>query len=202
MENTQNNQKKPWYTKWWIWVIIGVVVCGVIGGIFAKPISEEDEKTTTTTTTAAAEITKKETQPTIKKAKKKSKKQIKKEFKNSCKTITYKKLARNPDKYKGKNYKITGQVIQVLDSDSWFDDTTTLRINMTATKNEFAEGGYLWSDTIVSAVNIPEGKDRILEDDIITLWGTCMGSYQYEAITGTKVTVPRIDIKYYTIKNK
>jgi uncharacterized membrane protein YvbJ len=194
-----NNVKKPWYTKWWIWVIIVVLVCGIIGAVFGK--SEEDEnKSTTAATTSTPKATKKETQSTAKTIKKKTNKQIKKEFKASCKTITYKKLARNPDKYKGKNYKITGQVIQVLESDSWFSDTTTLRINMTATKNQFADGGVLWSDTIISAVDIPEGADKILEDDIITLWGTCEGSYQYEAITGQKITAPRIDIKYYTIK--
>lgn len=190
--------KKPVYKKWWFWLIIGLVVCGAIGGAFSNnEKSENSQSTTSATETTEAKKTEKETQPATK-----SPKEVKKDFKKSCTTITYKKLARNPDKYKGKHFKIKGQVIQVLDSDSWFDNSTTLRINITAEKNQFADGGYLWSDTIVSAVNIPDGADRILEDDIITLWGTCEGAYTYESILGQKITAPRVDIEYYKIHTK
>ena len=196
--NTQN--KKPWYKKWWVWLIVGVVICGAIGGAFSQNNSRKDtnsEKKTTTSKVLETKETETETQPETKSAK-----AIEKEFKNSCKTITYKKLARNPDKYKGKKYKIKGQVIQVLDSDSWFGNSTTLRINITPEENQFADGGVLWSDTIVSAVNIPDGSDRIVDDDIITFWGTCEGAYTYESVLGQKITVPRIDIEYYKIENK
>ena len=32
----QPKPKKPWYKKWWIWVIVGVLVVGGIGGAFAE----------------------------------------------------------------------------------------------------------------------------------------------------------------------
>ena len=116
---------------------------------------------------------------------------------DSCATIDYTTLSRNPDKYKGNHYKFTGQVIQVLESDSWFDDATTLRVNVTKSDNEYLEN--FWEDTIICTVNIPKGSDRILEDDIITFYGDCDGLYTYTALLGQKVSLPKIDIKYYSI---
>lgn len=115
---------------------------------------------------------------------------------DSCETIDYKTLSRNPDKYKGDHFKFTGEVIQVLDSDSWFDNATTLRINVTKVDSEYID---MWEDTIVCTVTIPEGQDRILEDDIITIYGDCYGLYTYTSIFGQKISIPRIDIKYYEI---
>ena len=208
-EITQAKPKKSWYKKWWIWVIIGVGVCGIVGAFMPKDEKKNDNKSssvaaesTAETTSSKEKTTEKDTEAPTEKATETPKKNAddeKDDFIKSCGTIDYKTLARNPDKYKGNNYKITGQVIQVMDSDSWFDDSTTLRINITAEKNEYADGGYLWSDTIVASVDIPDGADRILEDDIIDFYGTCEGLYTYESILGQKISLPRIDIKYYSI---
>lgn len=116
-------------------------------------------------------------------------------FTESCTTIDFDTLSRNPDKYKGNNYKFTGEVIQV--SESW-GDTVNLRINVTKKSYEYLDGEY-WEDTIYATVEIPEGEDRILEDDIITIWGTCDGLYSYTSILGSSVSLPKIDIKYYQI---
>ena len=48
---------------------------------------------------------------------------------------------------------------------------------------------------------VPEESDRILEDDIITIWGECDGLYSYESVLGSKVSLPKIDVKYYSIEN-
>ena len=57
----------------------------------------------------------------------------------------------------------------------------------------------MWDDTIISTVTIPDGEDRILENDIIDIYGTCAGLYTYESVLGQKISLPRIDIKYYSI---
>jgi predicted nucleic acid-binding Zn-ribbon protein len=192
--------KKPFFKKPWFWIVVGVLVVGGIGAGLSNN-KKAEPSTQPTKAAAVAEETKAEPET---QAETKSEAEVakanEKEFKASCKEITYKKLARNPDKFKGDHFKITGQVIQVLDSDSWFDDSTTLRINITPEENEFAEGGVLWSDTIISAVTIPEGADRILEDDVITLWGECKGAYTYDSVLGSSITLPRVDIEYYKIK--
>lgn len=48
---------------------------------------------------------------------------------------------------------------------------------------------------------VPEESDKILEDDIITIWGECDGLYSYESVLGSKVSLPKIDVKYYLIDN-
>lgn len=118
------------------------------------------------------------------------------EFKNSCSTIDYDTISRNPDKYKGNNYKFTGEVIQVQES-SW-SNTVELRVNITKHTYEYIDGEY-YEDPIYCTVEIPDGADRILDDDIITFWGTCDGLYTYTSILGSSVSVPKIDIKYYEI---
>lgn len=124
-------------------------------------------------------------------------KEEKENYIDSCREIDYETLSRNPDKYKGEHFKLTGQVIQVLDSDSWFNDATTLRINITKEESEYIDDW--WKDTIVATVVIPKGADRILEDDVITFYGDCDGLYTYTSILGQKISLPKIDIKYFEI---
>lgn len=112
------------------------------------------------------------------------------EYAEMCETIDYETLSRNPDKYKGKDFKFTGEVIQVVESGNGQVD---LRINVT-------KGDYFWSDTIYATVNVPKGRDRILESDIITIYGKCEGLYTYQSVLGAKVSLPLIKIYYYSIK--
>ena len=206
----QPKLKKPWYKKWWIWVIVGVVVVGVIGGAFGeKTDGSKDSSGSSSSVSSASSGAEKEKATEAKEEKTEAPEPatedpetVKKEFIDSCETVDYSTLARNPDNYKGDHLKYTGQVIQVLDSKSVFNKTTTLRVNVTAEDNQFAEGGKLWKDTIICAVTIPDGGDRILENDIIDLYGVCEGLYTYETVLGNNESVPRVDIEYYTIHEK
>ncbi len=107
-----------------------------------------------------------------------------------CETIDYETLSRNPDKYKGQDFQITGEVIQVVESGSGQVD---FRINIT-------KGDYFWSDTIYATTIIPTGSDRILEDDTITIYGKCEGLYTYESVLGAQVSLPLITVYYYSIE--
>lgn len=109
-----------------------------------------------------------------------------------CREIGYEELSRNPDSYKGEYFTFTGEVIQVLENGSRAD----LRVNVT--KNEFY-GSTIYSDTIYVTVNLPESGDRILTQDIITIYGVCDGLYTYNAILGTTVSLPRIDAAFWDI---
>ena len=103
----------------------------------------------------------------------------------------------NKDKYKGNGYKFEGQIIQV--QEGW-GDSVDLRINITKEENEYLDEP-LWTDTIYATVEIPDGADKLLEDDVITFWGTCDGDYTYETVMGNNVSLPKIDIKYYELNN-
>ncbi len=176
-------RRKPWYKRWWIWVILGVVSLAFISYIgktndisqsksYNNQNSSITSKPTDSPPTEDPEVTKSN-------------------YMNSCETIDYDTLARNPDNYIGQHFKFTGKVIQVAEATSWLE-STTLRINVT-------KGKYSWDDTIICTVDIPKGADRILEDDIIDIYGECKGLYTYKSIFSQSISVPRIDIKYYSI---
>lgn len=110
-----------------------------------------------------------------------------------CETITFEALSRNPDKYKGKSFKFTGEVIQAIEPS--YGTTVALRIDVTKTT-------YGWTDTIYAEVDIPKSGDRILENDIITFYGNCEGLYTYKTILGAQVSLPKINIKYYELENE
>lgn len=132
------------------------------------------------------------------KAKREAEEKAKKEkeeadFKASCQTYTFEQMARNPDNFKGTNVKVTGEVIQVL----YGYDSVDIRMNITK------EGTYstYYTDTIYVTYTPKEGEDKILEDDIITVYGTSQGDYSYTSTIGAQVTLPLISGKYITLEN-
>ena len=195
MKNSQkyNGTKKPFYKKWWFWVIVVVIVISIGAGSAGKNSSKDtDNNETTKVRTSAVETT--TVQPTAKAKKKVSAKA----YKNKCKTLSFKDLSRNPDKHKGEKLKYTGQVIQVQEDEHWLDDNTTVDLRINVTKDKYG----LWDDTIYATVELPKNADRILEDDIITIWGECDGKYSYTSVLGSDVTLPKINIEYYSVKSK
>ena len=112
------------------------------------------------------------------------------QFKDSCQTYTFKEIARNPDNYVNKKVKFTGEVIQV--SEGWFN---SVEIRMNVTKNE-----YDWyDDTIYCKYKYADGESKILEGDIITIYGICEGDYTYVSVFGVNITLPSINVKYVEI---
>lgn len=112
------------------------------------------------------------------------------DFKKSCEEIEYDDLARNPDKVKEKKVLVTGEVIQVLEDE--YSDDVNLRVDITKTS-------YGYKDTIFVVGELDDSGDRILEDDIISIWGYCAGTYTYETVLGSSLTIPRINMMYYSI---
>lgn len=128
----------------------------------------------------------------------KSPKAIKEDFIKSCESFTYKEIARNPNNYKGKHAKFKGEVIQVIES----GDDITLRVNITAEENNYSENGYTYFDTIyVEYTRKDENESRILEDDIINIYGTLNGIKDYSSILGSEVSCPYLIAEYIDIEN-
>lgn len=197
---TNTQTKKPVYKKWWFWVLIVFAVFIVLGSLgsneddnnenVGQSVSDTEETTKEPTENETEAETEAPTDPPTEDPAK-----VEKEFKDSCGSIDFETLARNPEKYKGNNYKITGQVIQV--QEGWFNQVE-LRINITKEEFEYIDD-VLWTDTIYATVEIPDGADNILEEDVITFWGTCDGEYTYESVLGSNITLPKIDIEYYEL---
>ena len=94
--------------------------------------------------------------------------------------ITYEQLARTPDEYEGKLVKFVGKVIQVIEG----DDIVQIRFAVEENYDEIIFCEY--EKDIVNS--------RVLEGDLITIYGTSYGLYSYESTMGGKITVPAVAI--------
>ena len=92
-------------------------------------------------------------------------------YKDECESYSYEEIARDPDDYKGDKAKFTGKVVQVMQE----GNTYTLRVNITKTR-----WGY--DDTILVYYEAQKGASRILEDDIVTMYGMLGGTYTYKTV--------------------
>lgn len=147
------------------------------------------ETTTQETTVATAEATTTQATTTTV-ATTKSAASIKEDYMAKCKKYSFKDIARNPEQYKGEYAKLEGQVIQVMEENGFY----SLRVNIT--KGEYD----IWSDTIMVAYQGSSTSNRILEDDIITMYGKLDGMYTYTSTMGASITVPLLRAEYVDIK--
>ena len=116
--------------------------------------------------------------------------ETKEEYINSCKEYTFKEIARNPNNYINKRAKFTGEVIQVQEENG----TVVIRLNVTKSEYDYYEDtilvGYKYKD---------ENESKILEDDIITVYGELKGNTSYESVLGSEVTLPLLIVNYVEI---
>ncbi len=117
---------------------------------------------------------------------------------SKCSTINYTSLARNPEQYKGNNYTFTGEVIQVMND----KNEVTLRVNVTPKKYTYSNETYYEDTILVYYKYSSSAESRILENDIITIYGQSLGTYTYEAVLGNPITVPSVYAMYIDIKTK
>jgi len=102
-------------------------------------------------------------------------------MKDDAKNIPYETMARTPDANDGQKVKYTGKVIQVQES----GDKIALRVDVTKTSN-----GY--KDTMYVTYTKKAGEGRILDDDIINLWGNSQGLFTYKTVLGAEATIPSV----------
>ena len=105
-------------------------------------------------------------------------------------------MARNPNQYKGNDYKFTGEVIQAMNDDP---ESVVLRVNVTPKTYTYSNETY-YEDTILVYYQYSSTyESKILEDDIVTIYGRSIGTYSYEAVLGNSVTIPAIVAMYIDI---
>ena len=105
-------------------------------------------------------------------------------LKANCQKYSFDEIARNPSEYNGKYAVFTGEVIQVMEGYGY----DTLRVNITK------QGTYstYWTDTIY-VKNYAKSSTRVLEDDVITMYGQLKGETSYQSVLGSTVTLPQFD---------
>lgn len=167
-------------------LIVGLLVCmfALAGCKQSTPTGNTNQGTTTvapqsTTTTATTTVA----TTTIAKI-------SKEDYVAKCKTYTFKDIARNPDQYKGEYAKLEGEVIQVIEDGGFY----TLRVNITKGKYD------IWEDTIMVGYQGSSSSNRILEDDIVVMYGMLGGMHTYTSTMGAPITIPLLHAEYIDVK--
>ena len=112
------------------------------------------------------------------------------EYKGMCNNANYKDISRNPTNYEGSYLTFKGKVIQTQES----GNSVILRVNVT-------RGEYdIWEDTIyVEYERASLDEPRILEDDIISVYGLSKGIKTYKSVMGSAISIPWLSAEYIDI---
>lgn len=159
----------------------------------SEPATAENPTTQTAKEVTKEESTKAKEETTTKK---KNAKKAKQAFIDKCKEYNYKDILRYPDKYKGKKIKVTVKIYQKFGG-GLFDDSEYYRSYTNDDYDTWMNNEFVFTDERES------DDTKLLEDDIIVIYGTYDGTKKIErALTNTDDEVPIIKAKYITITNK
>ncbi len=112
------------------------------------------------------------------------------QYKDSCiEGYNYRELARNPAPYIGTRAHFRGKVVQVIEGAY----LNAFRVNVT-------EETYTWTDTIYVTYIPKKDEPRILEDDIINIYGEMEELKTYKTVMGSTLTIPQIYARYIDIE--
>lgn len=100
-----------------------------------------------------------------------------KEYKSMCKQITYDEIARDNTAMSGQYFTFSGEIVQEVS-----DNVYRLSVN-----DNF--------DCIV----ITFSGTRLLEGDIVTVWGESVGFFEGQTILGANTKLPKINVVYAEI---
>ena len=109
-----------------------------------------------------------------------------------CTIYNYKDIARQPDQFKGKKAIFRGKVIQVSEG---IINSKKVELRVNVTQDEYG----FWDDTVYVTYTYKDGEPKILEDDIIDMYGTIEGTTTYISVLGAKITIPSFKAKYIDI---
>ena len=110
-------------------------------------------------------------------------------YKATCQAYDYREIARYPSQYAGKAAYFCGEVFQVLED----GDTVNLMVNVT-------DSEWGWEDPVfVNYTRQSDDEPRVLEEDIVEIWGDLEELFTYEAVLGNSQSVPQITARYLNI---
>lgn len=173
--------KPPIYKRWWFIAIIVLIVLSAIGGSgsssdssasSSKATSKASESTASSVASVLPEISEDD-------------------YKAECQTVDYKELCRYPEKYEGTKVVVKVKVSQIIDANFSGSEKAWRTYTDNSGYGFYADDEYYMLDK--------RGGDavKILEDDIITVYGEFTGLEKItRALTSTTDELPRIEVKY------
>lgn len=176
--------KPPIYKRWWFIVIIVLIVLSAIGSSgsgsdSSASSSKATSKASTSTASSVASVV-----PEISED----------DYKAECQTVDYKELCRYPEKYEGTKIVVKVKVSQIIDANFSGSEKAWRTYTDNSGYGFYADDEYYMLDK--------RGGDavKILEDDIITVYGEFTGLEKItRALTSTTDELPRIEVKYADI---
>lgn len=167
---------QPFYNKWWFWLFIIILILSFAPSDLRKinihTFTDIPEKTGTLQQSGEEDPISED------------------DYKAKCIQIAYEDLARNPESYINQKALFTGKAIQIQ------ENGTSVVIRLNVTQGEYG----IWDDTVyIDYQRKAADEKRILEGDIITVYGEVKGIKTYTAIFGNQVSIPHILGKYIII---
>lgn len=114
------------------------------------------------------------------------------EYRASCQELDYKTMCRYPDEYTGEHVVVDVKVYQIMNGGGWFSKQTAwLALSDTSGYGFYADDEYYLLDYR------DEGAVKVLEDDVIRIYGTYTGTRTMtRALTQQEVEMPCIRVLY------
>lgn len=169
--------KPPIYKRWWFIAIIVLIVLSAIGGSDSSASSSKaTSKASASTASSVASVV-----PEISED----------DYKAECQSVDYKELCRYPEKYEGTKIVVKVKVSQIIDANFSGSEKAWRTYTDNSGYGFYADDEYYMLDK--------RGGDavKILEDDIITVYGEFTGLEKItRALTSTTDELPRIEVKY------
>lgn len=114
------------------------------------------------------------------------------EYRASCQALDYKAICRYPDEYTGEHLTVEVKIYQIMDVGGWFSEQAAWQaFSDTSGYGFYADDEYYLLDYR------DEGAVKVLEDDVIRIYGTYAGTRTVtRALTRQEVEVPCIRVLY------
>ena len=173
--------KPPIYKRWWFIAIIVLIVLSAIGGSGSSSDSSASSSKATSKSSASTASSVASVVPEISED----------DYKAECQTVDYKELCRYPEKYEGTKIAVKVKVSQIIDANFSGSEKAWRTYTDNSGYGFYADDEYYMLDK--------RGGDavKILEDDIITVYGEFTGLEKItRALTSTTDELPRIEVEY------
>lgn len=102
--------------------------------------------------------------------------------------VSYKELEKNSAKYEGTPISFTGEVLQIQEEE--------LEVTNINTEVRLAINGDI-NQVVYVTFQDAFGMEGIVNEDMISVYGTLSGSVTYESVAGHQITIPSMDAVIY-----
>lgn len=173
-----------WKRRTVILVCVALVLGGMVAEVILDPANPEATQQESPNSSAVSGVEEPVESISVEPEPEPTPEEIEADFKASCQEYGFKTLMRNPDDYIGKKLILQVRIAQDLGSGKYAGYTQS-------------DSG--WYGDRYYLVDAREDDFKILEDDIITIYGTFDGLVTIKTVLGAREEAPSVSICYATL---